>query len=417
MAYIFEFPGLNGSVTASSADQQLSACFWAVWHTTFRLLVIVTTVLDPDLRERAGTNRAIARTLGTAIMLSITSSVVTVGAMLAFKTHLPKLVDGGHLTATFSHIVAPGAAALNAACCIALVRRGRNLTALQLWLLVAVVAEMLDSFLNAYAPYRFSYGWYIGKLETVLTSSVVLAVLVSEVTTISRCLTELAVMDSLTGLHNRRAFDEQLETMLRYARRLSSGLGLIVLDVDFFKGYNDAYGHAAGDECLRRIAAVLRTVACRPLDHVSRYGGEEFVILVPDTSCSGTELLAQRLVSEVFRSSIAYASYDRRVVTVSAGTAHIAGSPSPAANDFFELADAALYEAKRLGRNTSVMRETPLAEQSRRDAPELPDRSFDDSSRNEHEHEHEHPATAAVPSVHRISPNPTLLETAKGTTA
>jgi len=107
-AYIFEFPGLNVSVTASSADQQLSAWFWAVWHTTFPLLVIVTTVLDPDLRERAGTNRAIARTLGTAIMLSITFSVVTVGAMLAFKTHLPKLVDGGHLTATFSHIVARG---------------------------------------------------------------------------------------------------------------------------------------------------------------------------------------------------------------------------------------------------------------------------------------------------------------------
>lgn len=159
-------------------------------------------------------------------MLSITFTAVTVGALIAFKTHLPKLVDDGHLTATFSHVVAPSAAALNAACCIALVRRGRNLTTLQLWLLVAVVAEMLDSFLNAYAPYRFSYGWYIGKLETVLTSSVVLAVLVSEVTTISRCLTQLAVVDSLTSLHNRRAFDEQLETMLRYARRVNSGLGL-----------------------------------------------------------------------------------------------------------------------------------------------------------------------------------------------
>jgi len=115
----------------------------------------------------------------------------------------------------------------------------------------------------------------------------------------------------------------------------------------------------------------------------------------------------------VFRSSIPYASYHRRVVTVSAGAAHIAGSPSPAANEFFELADAALYEAKRLGRNTFVMHETPLAEQSRYGATELTEPSFDDSPWNKHERL----ATAAVPSVHRISPNPTLLKTAKETTA
>lgn len=81
MAYIVAFPGLNGSPITSIANQQLSAWFWAIWHATFPLLVIVTTVLDPDLCERANTNQAIARTLGTAVMLSITFTVVNVGAL------------------------------------------------------------------------------------------------------------------------------------------------------------------------------------------------------------------------------------------------------------------------------------------------------------------------------------------------
>ncbi|MDQ2857403.1 MAG: GGDEF domain-containing protein, partial [Candidatus Eremiobacteraeota bacterium] len=220
---------------------------------------------------------------------------------------------------------------------------------------VAMSTATLDSLLNATSPSRYSYGWYAGKAETVITASVVLAVLLAEVTGLYRRLSDMAMVDTLTHLFNRRALEAHMQLVIRHAKRHSSGLGLLMVDVDFFKGYNDAYGHAAGDECLRRVAAVLKAAAPRPLDHVSRYGGEEFVVLLPETPREGAVAVARRILGRIEDAAIPYARYGRGHITVSVGVGFVADARDVDEVALFSCADLALYEAKDRGRNAFVI--------------------------------------------------------------
>ncbi len=167
----------------------------------------------------------------------------------------------------------------------------------------------------------------------------------------------LSTVDGLTGLANRRRFDEVLDQEFRRSRRESAPLALIMTDVDFFKKYNDSYGHQGGDECLRRVAAVLTQIARRPADLAARYGGEEFALVLPQTSLDGAATVAETVRSGVAGLDIAHASSTTAPhVTLSLGVA--VAQPDDAALDpatLLERADAALYEAKRAGRNRFAM--------------------------------------------------------------
>jgi len=273
------------------------------------------------------------------------------------KAALPRLVINGHFTFAWRNVVAPALVMLNSLGCVLLLRRGRNLTTLQLWLVVAMFTSVLDCVLNAMSPSRYSYGWYIGKLETVVTANIVLGVLLGEVARLYKHLADLATIDALTGLFNRRAFDEHIGLVFRLTKRESSELALLVVDVDLFKGYNDAYGHAGGDECLRQIAAILKSSATRPLDHVARYGGEEFVVIVPRVPREGTIAVAQRMLERVREACIPYARYARGHVTVSVGVGFLADARMADERALFEIADNALYEAKARGRDTYVVQD------------------------------------------------------------
>ncbi len=161
-----------------------------------------------------------------------------------------------------------------------------------------------------------------------------------------------SLTDGLTGLSNRRYFDEALKTEFFREKRYGEELSLIMLDVDFFKPYNDRYGHVAGDDCLRRMAAVFRRIVVRASDIVARYGGEEFVIILPDTGSHGAQELAERIRKAVEALGILHEGSDlSRFVTISLGvvTACPAKLGSPA--DLVSLVDDALYGAKNGGRN------------------------------------------------------------------
>ncbi|WP_051933054.1 sensor domain-containing diguanylate cyclase [Massilia sp. BSC265] len=166
-------------------------------------------------------------------------------------------------------------------------------------------------------------------------------------------LTVLATRDALTGLANRRHFEETLRLELKRARRNGAPLSLVLLDVDFFKPYNDRYGHVAGDDCLRQVAAALRGGLARPTDLAARYGGEEFAIVLPATGQVGARYLAERLRLTIMELGIAHADNPPGIVTVSAGTCtfHAAAGDNDDPEALVQRADALLYRAKAEGRN------------------------------------------------------------------
>jgi diguanylate cyclase (GGDEF)-like protein len=170
----------------------------------------------------------------------------------------------------------------------------------------------------------------------------------------NRRLLEMSNTDPLTGILNRRAFEVQLDKERDRSLRTGVPFGLLIFDVDKFKDYNDRYGHAAGDEVLRRVAGIINTEA-RRIDTVARYGGEEFVVLATGTDAAGLLALGERIRGRIQEAAIQDLTAPRGVLTVSGG-----GSLSNAAlghdpKTAFEIADRCLYEAKSTGRNRVIM--------------------------------------------------------------
>ncbi len=168
----------------------------------------------------------------------------------------------------------------------------------------------------------------------------------------SDALRELTLTDGLTGVSNRRAFDETLANEWRRCARAQVPMALIMVDIDQFKNFNDAYGHQAGDGCLQQIAGAMRRAAGRPQDLVARYGGEEFAILLPQEDLHGAEGVARKLLDEVSLLSIPHAhSIVTPWVSVSMGVTSVTPSDRVESSTLVQRADALLYQAKAAGRN------------------------------------------------------------------
>ena len=165
-------------------------------------------------------------------------------------------------------------------------------------------------------------------------------------------LEELSFKDGLTGVANRRMFDSIIEQEWIAARRQQQPLSLIMIDIDHFKQYNDHYGHIKGDDCLKRVAQTLRSAATRAKDFFARIGGEEFVLVLPETDASAATKIAERCRNLVFKQQIEHiASDSSQIVTVSIGVGTIIPAHDDEAIDFIEAVDKLLYSAKRNGRN------------------------------------------------------------------
>ncbi|MDE2482763.1 MAG: diguanylate cyclase [bacterium] len=164
-------------------------------------------------------------------------------------------------------------------------------------------------------------------------------------------LAELAFSDGLTGISNRRAFDETLAREWANAERAGTQLSLLLLDVDFFKLFNDAYGHQRGDECLQAVAQALRRAVSRTGDLVARYGGEEFVALLPNTPAGGAAELAERVRAEIAALRLDHAGSSLRRVSASIGIASMRPERGSDPESLVAVADHELYRAKLNGRN------------------------------------------------------------------
>ena len=164
-------------------------------------------------------------------------------------------------------------------------------------------------------------------------------------------LRELAITDALTGLRNRRSFDESLDREWRRCARSAGSLALVMLDIDFFKRYNDAYGHVAGDACLRAVAGAIAEALARPGDVAARYGGEEFAIVLPHSDTAGAFHIAEIVCESVRALAIAHEGSSLGTVTISAGVASAIANPDGDAQPLVRAADEMLYAAKEGGRN------------------------------------------------------------------
>jgi diguanylate cyclase (GGDEF)-like protein len=167
----------------------------------------------------------------------------------------------------------------------------------------------------------------------------------------NRRLATLSVTDSLTGLANRRHFDDVLRREWMRSQRTGASVGVIMLDIDHFKKYNDHYGHQAGDVCLARVAAALRSALRRPGDLVARYGGEEFCVVLPDISVADAAQVGESLRAAIETLALEHAGALTGVISISVGVAAARPGGSMASDALLRAADDALYRAKAGGRN------------------------------------------------------------------
>lgn len=168
-------------------------------------------------------------------------------------------------------------------------------------------------------------------------------------------LDRMTLMDSLTEIPNRRCFDVTLEKEIRRARRDGSFLSLVMMDIDFFKNYNDRYGHVAGDVCLQRVAKAIERVLKRASDCAVRYGGEEFAMILPGTDMESAIHVAEEVRSAVAELNIQHASSDvAEHISLSLGVATVSSDHKMSPLELIETADASLYQAKKNGRNRTI---------------------------------------------------------------
>jgi diguanylate cyclase (GGDEF)-like protein len=386
VAHLLSFPGLITPTGLISAGAQTTAWIYMFWHAGFPILVIGYAL---GRNDRLGETTSARWAIVGAAALTVSAAAALTALAVAGHDLLPAIMkDNGYRPAMA--LVISTVWLLSFCALLALLRR-RPYSALDLWLIVVVLAWLFDIALSAgLNSGRFDLGFYAGRLYGLGAASfVLLALLTRHGALYARLaaahererrlaaeLRRLSTTDALTGLANRRAFELALDSEWRRTLRYKTPLSLLLIDVDHFKRFNDAYGHPAGDECLRQVAAVLAHNARRAGEVAARYGGEEFALLAPHVETADARRLAERICQQVRDLALPHAaSPTAPYVTVSVGVAgaaaalrfdphggagreiddgrSIAALPSPAA--LVASADRALYAAKAAGRDRAFM--------------------------------------------------------------
>jgi diguanylate cyclase (GGDEF)-like protein len=236
------------------------------------------------------------------------------------------------------------------------IRRVGSYNHLSRYPMVAVVAQDSDVILREW------WGQLRADAAMMLCILLLIGVLSYKVEQANRSTQLNALRDGLTGIANRRCFDETIAREFRRTVRSGRPLSLIMVDIDFFKSFNDGYGHPAGDSCLREISTAVESVLRRPGDLAARYGGEEIAIVLPETDAAGAVQIVHEMLTAVRTRAIPHQGSIFGMVTISAGIA--TWNPDQRTADYawlIEMADAALYTAKALGRNTFTVHPTAQA--------------------------------------------------------
>lgn len=348
------FPG--AFVTGSIIGEPVSAVWlWCFWHGGFAALILRYSI--GIHRKAAGKPAKRAWTIRESASVLVAVVLLACAGTIGLPWLPALLVNGKTFFEGPMQGIAWGVLAINVVALFNILRI-TDKTSEQVWLTVGMIAACMDVWLTFHGTNRFSVGWYMAKVGSLFTSMVVLMSLYVDLTLLYRrlrqvntMLAQLASRDGLTGLANRRTFDEMLATEWRRAQRLQQPLALLMLDVDHFKLYNDTYGHLSGDDCLRKVAGVIATQGARPGDLAARYGGEEFAVILPNTDATGATNLATRIRDGVAALDLAHLQSGLQRVSISAGVAVMQPSAELEPSALIARADKALYQAKHLGRD------------------------------------------------------------------
>lgn len=358
--YLLCFRGVWPEFTAwISADARTSIWLWTEWH-----LIFVCSVLGYQIARRTVRNApdeaAFARWRHRLVAVSAALVLATVPLLVRIDG-LPRFSIGGEWT-LLANLTSAIILALAVAGIVVSLYRNAALAILDLWLSVALLAIIADLVLSKVAHGPFAQGWYASRLTVLVAGVSVLVVLLFQTARLYAHMLETAdrlrtesLTDKLTGLANRRGFDQRFEQELSNSLRENEPLALMMVDVDNFKVFNDAFGHPAGDECLCIIARTLRNNVSRPRDFVARYGGEEMIVIMPGATLAGATTIAERIRYAVEAYAMPQGvGATHPMVTISVGVS-AANLDDPRNADMLILdADRALYRAKNAGRNAVV---------------------------------------------------------------
>jgi diguanylate cyclase (GGDEF)-like protein len=384
--FLLSFPGaLRADGLPVIGAKQSSIWVWHLWHVGFPFLVALALVGQRDDMVAISRRRVpglIFAAVGTASVMAICVTI----AITTFHDSLPVLIDGARTPLSGAFYVAGSVAALTTA--VAMVLAGRlgwqRRSILHLWLAVSMAAFLADIAASLAAHARFSFGWYFGRVESMIAASLLLLVFLSEADRLYRHISDavadlsranaslkqmveerdtlvaqlkrseeqvrqLAYYDSLTELPNRRLLLDRLGQALAHARRNHNSMAVMFLDLDRFKTINDTLGHETGDELLKQVA--LRWTDCmRAGDTVCRSGGDEFIVVLPEISLpQDAALVAAKMVNAL---SEPIAVGDQRIqASTSVGIAVYPVDGSDDVQELMKKADQAMYAAKAQGRN------------------------------------------------------------------
>ncbi|HDR9588452.1 GGDEF domain-containing protein [Burkholderia stabilis] len=357
---LLTFPGVFAPQGLLGARPQSAAWMWVFWHAGFPCLVMAALLARERLTqapvgEKQTRRWAVALVGGPAVAAALLCA-------LALNVSLPPAFHPpGDAAVLPVNGVALVVWILNALALVAVLVTGRLRTTLDLWLAIAVLACLTDTTLNLLTTNRFTVGWYVARVFSMFTPGVLVCVLAWEVTMLYQQLFEAhatlvrsSARDGLTGAFNRSHFNDHFHTLFLQARRQGEPLSLLMVDVDRFKAYNDAFGHVKGDACLIAVANALAGAVRRPADIVARYGGEEFAIVLPNTGARGARVVAEEAREAVLRLDLAMPASPAGRVSVSVGCATVSADDLSTPDALIEAADAALYRAKDTGRNRVV---------------------------------------------------------------
>nr|WP_147297922.1 sensor domain-containing diguanylate cyclase [Trinickia dinghuensis] len=355
---LLAFPGVFTPSGLLGAGAQSAVWMWVFWHGGFPGLVVASLVLRRFFPR--GSQRIAYRRLIAAGLIACAAIVAAAACDIALEhvTWLPDLIAGGSYQKLAENPVAIAVVCLNVGALLGLVAVTRLRTMLQLWLAVALLAGSVDVLLTLHAGSRYSVGWYAARIAAVCASSAVLGMLLWEISHLYRSLhraheslMETSVRDGLTKTFNRQYFNAQYPELLDMAVNAGRPLSVLMVDIDYFKQFNDNFGHRAGDECLQAVALTLQGGLRRQWDFVARFGGEEFVVVLPNCNTSAAADVAESLRSAVEALNIDAPHSPKGRVTVSIGTATSGPRGPETSGELLEEADRGLYRAKRAGRN------------------------------------------------------------------